>query len=327
MPYQKDFVANSTVDQIFLRLVNVLTGLVLWEIFSTCDYEIDALLGRRPYRWTFWIYFSCRASMVVSLVVLAVSQDFRVATNCTAWHASVYALTYLSLGLASSLILLRVIAVWQRNMFVSTTSFLIWLASIVLNIRYVVILRSVYTPQVGGCLPRSNPTTNAIGIIASDITLLIIMIVGVLKHRAGEPLIRWGVRDLWELVWQQGIVWLTVAAIVEVPALVIINLNTKDHWYLIFELITLPTLCISATRMHRTLVEYMPLVDISPVYVTDEFIPEENGYTPKTPGTSDPAVEYSAETGHTGATPATRNHGGGRDTGEDEDAHQEERLA
>ncbi|KAI0043867.1 hypothetical protein FA95DRAFT_1609045 [Auriscalpium vulgare] len=232
-------------EQAFVRLSHVLLGLILWEIVTTCDYDIDVLRGRRRYLPTFWIYFTCRLSMAVSLIILIITKDVAGLNNCTAWDASTYVFGYLSLGLASSLILLRIFAVWRRQLAVVAVSTFLWAASIALNIRYIVIVRS-----------------DGIGIIISDLGLLVIMLVGVLKHHRDMPAAPRGFGGLWSLLWHQGVIWLGLAATVEVPTLVFIILNLNDPWDVMFEIVTLATLSISATRMYRVLTDYRPGTDL-----------------------------------------------------------------
>ncbi|KAI0041226.1 hypothetical protein FA95DRAFT_1611190 [Auriscalpium vulgare] len=258
----KDPSAVLATEEAFIRLSHVLLGLILWEIATTCDYDIDVLRGRRRYLPTYWIYFTCRLSMAVSLTILIITDNISGLEHCTAWDVSSYAFAFLSLGLASSLILLRIFAVWKWQWAVVAVSSALWVSSIALNIRSVFSrqLRSEYVPQLGQCVPidPARSMLNSVGILGSDLGLLLIMLVGVLnlKDHKDTPAAPRSFGGLWRLLWYQGVIWLTLAAVVEVPALVFIILNLNDPWDVMFEIVTLATISISATRMYRVLTDY-----------------------------------------------------------------------
>ncbi|KAI0047200.1 hypothetical protein FA95DRAFT_1606294 [Auriscalpium vulgare] len=248
--------AVAETEQRFVRLAHVILGLSLWEIATTFDYELDVLRGKRPYRWTIWVHSSCRISLVTALVILIVTKDVVGLSDCTAWDASIYVFAYLSLALASSLVLLRVLAIWQGNLAVVLMSIAIWTTSIVLNIWYISILRSSYYLAAGECVPTttSKSVVTVVGIIVSDFALLLVMLAGIVKHHKPARTMRLtGGHSLWRLMWQQGIVWLALATLVEVPVLVLVVRNLNDPWDLMFEVVTSATLAISATRMYRIL--------------------------------------------------------------------------
>ncbi|KAI0038953.1 hypothetical protein FA95DRAFT_1684453 [Auriscalpium vulgare] len=265
----KDPSVILSTEQAFVRLSHVVLGLILWEIVTTCDYDIDVLRGRRRYLPTFWIYFTCRLSMAVSLIILVIPKDVVGVRNCTALGASIYVFGYLSLAMASSLILLRIFAVWQRQLAVVAVSSVLWASSIALNVRYIVILRSEYVPELGECIESPRPIINNIGIIGSDLGLLAIMLVGILRHHKDMSSAPRGFGGLWSLLWHQGVIWLVMAAMVEVPTLVFIILNLNDPWDVMFEIVTLATLSISATRMYRVLTDYRPRTDLLPIHVPE----------------------------------------------------------
>ncbi|KAH9958775.1 hypothetical protein BC827DRAFT_1218445 [Russula dissimulans] len=64
------------------KLWHVLNGLYIWEFLTTLDYEWSVIRGRRPYRWTIWIYSLTRAGTFVVTILLFISLDFMTPTVC-----------------------------------------------------------------------------------------------------------------------------------------------------------------------------------------------------------------------------------------------------
>ncbi|KAI0057061.1 hypothetical protein BV25DRAFT_1467476 [Artomyces pyxidatus] len=129
-----------------------------------------------------------------------------------------------------------------------------WLASIALNIRDLIILRSQFDRQERICsLPATNRSlANVIGILASDLVLLTTMLIGLLRYREGC----FGRFGLWRLLFQQGLMWFVLATVAEVPNVVLASINLNEVWDVVFQPVTLVILAIGSTRMYRYLSEY-----------------------------------------------------------------------
>jgi hypothetical protein len=79
------------------------------------------------------------------------------------------------------------------------------------------------------------------------------MLVGLLKLRRRDG----GTFGLVRLLWKQGVIWLALATAAEIPPVVLIILDVNNQLNNIFETPTLITLTIAATRMHRSLVDFV----------------------------------------------------------------------
>ncbi|KAI0057038.1 hypothetical protein BV25DRAFT_1920471 [Artomyces pyxidatus] len=121
--------------QSFVKLVHVLGGAYFWELVCTCGFELDVLRGKRPYRWTIWVYLSIRLNTTAALIVLLIEKDSSGLSHCRTWDTAVYAFCYLSLASASAIIVIRIGAIWSYNRFALGLSVVVWLASSALNIR------------------------------------------------------------------------------------------------------------------------------------------------------------------------------------------------
>ncbi|KAI0043858.1 hypothetical protein FA95DRAFT_336458 [Auriscalpium vulgare] len=235
-----------------IKLDHALGGLYLWEFVSTFDYEWSIITGKRSYSWTIYVYLVCRLSALAAWCVMFIGLDYSKRINCGAWESSFDGFAYLGLASASFIILLRNYAIWERNRYILAVSIGVWLVSIGLNIRGIIMSQSLWESVTSSCIEAhvQRSLANAIGILVSDIVLLVIMIVGLLRSRSASK------DGLWRLLFSQGIIWLTLAGLVEVPPVVFMVLNLNDAWNLMFQPLEFIVLVIGATRMYRSLTDF-----------------------------------------------------------------------
>ncbi|KAI0056988.1 hypothetical protein BV25DRAFT_1920530 [Artomyces pyxidatus] len=235
-----------------IKLDHVLGGIYMWEIVTSLDYEWSIVAGKRPYGWTLWVYLLCRWSALIAWAILFGGLDSSAPINCEAWNSSFYSFAFISLGSASFLIVLRIYAIWDKSLPIMVIAVAVWLASVALNIRGIAVGRSVYNPTTASCLnlDTNSSFANAVGILASDVILLLLMLAGLIRARTARKF------GLWKLLFHQGVAWLSIAAIAEVPTVVFVALNLNDAWNLMFQPVELLILVVGATRMYRSLTDY-----------------------------------------------------------------------
>ncbi|KAH9952313.1 hypothetical protein BC827DRAFT_1380479 [Russula dissimulans] len=229
---------------------HVLSGLYIWEFLTTLDYEWSVIRGRRPYRWTIWT------------------------------------LGYVCFGAASSLILLRVIAVWNRNkvitwfaggLWITNVAFLIQGKSLPLltvhhQVSQTIVLHFEWLPTQA-CIMRSIDgfKLSLIVTLITDIALLLMVLVGLLRLRCPggcSPLdASSGIRVSFGSCCHRGEVPPVVChgrlALLPPPkgaslfcctGVHYVNINTALD--LTFQLPSLVIMTIAASRTHRALAEY-----------------------------------------------------------------------
>jgi len=160
----------------------------------------------------------------------------------------------LSIASASFLVVLRIIAVWEKNRFVVGGSLVVWATNVAFLIHASAKLRSVFSPQLGNCISLNigSDTTYLIAMLVTDTILLLTVLVGLLRLRRNGG----GRFGLGQLLWTQGVIWLLFSLASEIPPVVLISLNLNEAIDAMFQLPLLVVLTITATRMHRTLVDY-----------------------------------------------------------------------
>ncbi|KAI9436540.1 hypothetical protein F5148DRAFT_936292 [Russula earlei] len=209
----------------------------------------SVIQGRRPYRWTIWLYSLTRVATLMAVVMSMIGFDVTTPINCQLWIISELIFSYTAIAAASMLIVIRVIAIWNRNRVVSVIAMSTWATNIAALIRSIVLLRSVSSPvnDTGTCYLSNtlDSKLNLMTSLAADIVLLLIMLVGLLRWRLQEG----GMPNIARFLWKQGLIWLLIATFSYVPTVVFISLNLNAAFNIMFQIPALVTLSIAATRM------------------------------------------------------------------------------
>ncbi|KAH9967689.1 hypothetical protein BJV74DRAFT_868934 [Russula compacta] len=236
-----------------IKLWHVVYGLYIWEYVTTLDFEWNVLRGHRPFRWTIVVYSLTRVSTLISVALSIVGFDggSRTQHECQAVITSQILFAYLGLAAASLLIVLRIVAIWDRNFTPVAIAATIWIINVSFLVHGISQLRGGWEPIEGICMALNIESTkpNIIVTLITDITLLTVMLLGLLRIRSDGG----GRFGLGGLLWRQGVIWILLASIAELPTAVLICLNLNDPLKSLFQFPTLITMSIAATRMHRFL--------------------------------------------------------------------------
>ncbi|KAH9962777.1 hypothetical protein BGW80DRAFT_857384 [Lactifluus volemus] len=238
---------NPTVlNEDYLALIKlhyVVAGIYIWELVVTAGFEFDVLRGKQPYRRTIWLYLGTRYSALFTLVIFIIragtstklSRQLDVINDV---------LVFTSWAFASLLITLRVIAIWDRNAFVTPLLIGTWLTDLVL---YIYIL-------VKATRTSSSDTRrffiSALSSLVTDGVLLIGMLLGIMRSSHGSSF------GLWHLLYQQCFIWLVLATIADVPVMVLLILDLNDVMNEMFTGVAVVIVSIGSTRMYRSLFEH-----------------------------------------------------------------------
>ncbi|KZV76808.1 hypothetical protein PENSPDRAFT_679826 [Peniophora sp. CONT] len=206
------------------KTLHICIGVAVWEYSSTFDYEWDVFRGKRRYLWSIWVYSGCRLAMLLCFLLLVVQQNGWLTQHCTAFYIAALGSSYVSLGLASLLIVLRTVAVWERRKSVMFIAYSVWVVSVAFNIRDLTFLRAYFSPDYQSCIAYDTHefVLNTAGILGSDALLLLLMLIGILRMREAR---RFGIA---RFLFRQGVVWLALAMLVEVPVLAFAVLHLND---------------------------------------------------------------------------------------------------
>jgi len=210
---------------ILQKFWHTISGLYVWEFITTLGYELDILRGRRPYRWTIWIYSFTRVATLVAVILNFIVLDIMTPIDCQVWLPFELIFSYLGVSAASLLIIFRIFAIWNKDRVVVTISVAAWIVSAGSVIQAIARTRSTWNSDVQTCVvpnAESNNPNITVTLIA-DVIVLLTVLIGLFRLRR-EGVGRFGIGLL---LWNQGVLWLILATIAEVPptVLIILNLN------------------------------------------------------------------------------------------------------
>ncbi|KAF8256866.1 hypothetical protein EI94DRAFT_152497 [Lactarius quietus] len=230
-----DFHNPAVIEKDFLAVVKlwrVLDGIFIWEFFTTLDYEWSVIRGHRPYRWTIWIYSLTRVCALMGVILNMIGFDSSTPIKCQIWVIFELIFAYLAFGGASFLIVLRIIAIWNRNRIVVAIAICAWISNIAFFIYNIARIRAKWAPALSICEIVNPETTKItiIGVLVADVGLLLVMLVGLLRLRVHGTMFALG-----QFLWKQGLIWLFLATVSEVPAAVFASLNLNDPFNLMFQ--------------------------------------------------------------------------------------------
>ncbi|KAI9441046.1 hypothetical protein F5148DRAFT_829760 [Russula earlei] len=247
----------NVIAQDFWALVkfwHAIDGLYIWEFFTTLDYEWSIIQRRRPYRSTIWLYSITRVATLLAVITNMIGFDANKRINCQLWVTFEIIFAYSAFAAASMLIVLRVIAIWNKSSIISVIALSVWTTNVGFLIQGIVRLRGTWSVFANTCIV-TNSTASKLNItvsLSTDTILLVMMLVGLIRWRVEEgPASGFG-----RFLWTQGLIWLLLATLAYVPAVVFISLNLNEPFNLMFQTPALITMSIAATRMYRSLSDF-----------------------------------------------------------------------
>ncbi|KAI0287043.1 hypothetical protein BC826DRAFT_1108743 [Russula brevipes] len=265
-------VANDLLA--FSNLSHTLIGLYIWEFATTLDYEWSIISGRRPYRWTIWIYSLTRLATLTTVINVIVFSNTKVAPHrCQALLTLISVCDGMALAAAELLVVLRIIAIWNKRKVVMTIAIGLW----VINVSFLIqsiqmsfrVNDSIIMPLIFqvhsilfqlrsgnlACQPRNVKISefSTISTFVIDIVLLLVMLVGLLRLRIQGA----GMHSLGQLLWKQGVIWFSIATAAGALPTIFLLLDLNNAWNNMFQFPWMISISIAATRMHRALIDFV----------------------------------------------------------------------
>ncbi|KAI0256381.1 hypothetical protein BJV78DRAFT_461835 [Lactifluus subvellereus] len=158
---------------------------------------------------------------------------------------------YLSFAFSSALIVLRVVALWDRNKVVTALASACWLATIGSYIYSAATARAFWNGDSCTAFDTERTKTGIFSTFVSDLVLLILMLVGLLRWKNARQTC-----GVWWFLCTQGLVWVALLTLAEVPPTVFIILNLNDPLNLMFQVLALIIMAVGASRIYRGLADH-----------------------------------------------------------------------
>jgi len=202
--------------------------------------------------------------------------------------------SYLAVSTASLLLVLRIIAIWDKNLVVAALAAGIWCVNGAFLILGVSRFRQEWDNSIGSCTTINFQSTKVTMVVAfvTDILLLIIMLAGLFRlgcHRHGSL-------ATGRLLWNQGVVWIFLATVAGMAPTIFVSLNLNDAFSMMFQIPWLLTMSIAAAWMYRALQDFLSSdIPYPPSYITSHNF----GYTisgSETRGTAPIPIPLDAST-------------------------------
>ncbi|KAH9062473.1 hypothetical protein EDB87DRAFT_1712530 [Lactarius vividus] len=180
-----------------VKLVHVIGGIYIWETVSYLGFEYSVISRKRKFTWSFLLYLGCRWWPLISITFQFLGLDVSHKIDCQMS-------AYISFMCASALIILRVAVLWNRNKIVIAFACAIWIGNTA-SLRLQISILSTFS---------------------TDLILLILMLTG-LKRWKHAP----RTSGFWWLLCTQGLIWIMIVTLAEVPPTVFILLNlNRAEW-------------------------------------------------------------------------------------------------
>ncbi|KAI9436280.1 hypothetical protein H4582DRAFT_466502 [Lactarius indigo] len=218
-----------------VKLYHAIWGALLWEFVVNVGFEIDVFTGKRKFRSSFLLYLGARWCPLFCVITILVGFDPVNQINCQAFVIFVFLFSHLSLACAEALIVLRIAAIWGLNKIAVSIAVAAWLADVGSLIHGVVVLRGNWSESLVGAVCNvtntSETRTNILVSFVTDLVLLALMLTGLLRWENSR--LKGGI---WWLLYTQGLAYMIIVALAEVPITVFILLNLNDPMNLMFQL-------------------------------------------------------------------------------------------
>jgi len=237
----------------YTNLESVLAGICIWEFTTTLAFKYRLLRNskRRSRSYVKWIYLACQCTLLGSSINFLLGASIMSKINCKIWVKYSSAESYLVTIFSTSLIGFRVIAIWDRNVLAIALTILASLAQLATGIFAVVTVDSQrIAPGVCTILHERADVASLTATFTFDVILLICMFAGLHRNRVASRY------KLWQVLWNQGLIWVAFAVAIEVPSVAIIYLDIDVPMDLIFLAPMSVFLAIGAMRLYRSLYEF-----------------------------------------------------------------------
>ncbi|KAL4246601.1 hypothetical protein ABKN59_008787 [Abortiporus biennis] len=199
-------------------------GLAIWEFVLTFWFDWAIFTRRIPFRWAYLFWFAGRASIFTAILTLIIVTHAKIKLNCTALIPIMSAAGLIGSACASTLLMIRTLAIWQHNMIVTWSLRLMSLAQFTLVIYSGVSgLSSHWVPEINACTIESHNdailAANFVYTAVFDFIIFSFCVYGVSRLAARTKL-------LWTL-YTQGLLYVVFTCVVNIPAAVftILHLN------------------------------------------------------------------------------------------------------
>ncbi|KZW03891.1 hypothetical protein EXIGLDRAFT_827838 [Exidia glandulosa HHB12029] len=224
---------------VFTKLIFVLFGLYVWELCTTFQFDLDVMLGRRPFRWPLSMshfttslecvltsvafYFASRYCMLMALIAVIVVLTITTKIDCQAMISFGQWAGNTAIAASSTCLMFRTIAIWERRRAVMIPLIILSLAQWGLLYHGIVTVKAAWVPALNLC---NVAGTSAMFLnvmyfytMAFDFIVLVLSTTGLLCSQSRST--------VWHMLFRDGLVFFfsTFSANAVAAVLNVVNLN------------------------------------------------------------------------------------------------------
>ncbi|KAH9021229.1 hypothetical protein EDB84DRAFT_1580928 [Lactarius hengduanensis] len=233
------------------KLVHVIGGIYIWEIVSCLGFEFSVISKKRKFTWSFLLYLGCRWCPLFALALQFLGFDVSHKINCQACVVLSFAFAYLSFMCTSALIILRVVALWNHSKTIIAFTCAVWIGNTTIYAYSLTTLRSAWNDSFCVILHTDHGRISVFSTFTTDLILLVLMLAG-LKCWKNAP----KSCGIWRLLRTQGLIWVMIVTLVEIPPVIFVFLNLNDPMNLISQALAPMIAPLGAARLYRGLIDY-----------------------------------------------------------------------
>ncbi|KAH9899245.1 hypothetical protein C8Q73DRAFT_312043 [Cubamyces lactineus] len=246
---QEELILDSTV---FLKFMHVLSGLYIWEVVTSLDFEWAFITGKKRFHYPAVFYFLNRYCLLFTMIGLLIALDTTTEINCQALYTFNQITGQASSGLASINLSIRTMALWSHHKYIVIPIIVIILGHWSLILQGVLVKAS-WIPGAGCQVTGSNNTILAATFIYSMCFDLVILLLSMYKLVLG---VKGGRSQLMTLLFKDGLVYFIIAFLSNLLATVFIMLNLNAIMSVIFNVPAAIFSTIVACRAVRRLTNF-----------------------------------------------------------------------
>ncbi|KAG9014258.1 hypothetical protein FRB94_013568 [Tulasnella sp. JGI-2019a] len=203
----------ATDAVIFNKVVIAFLGLFAWEIVVTLWFDLEVLFRKRYFKWPMILYWITKYSMFFANIGVTIAENVTTELNCQPLYTFNQLFGNIAIGMASTLLMLRTIAVWSRNRYIMYPLIVLSLGQWAILLHSSVTVSASWSSVTNACEIKAAPTINLkllyIYTMCFDFCVLAATTVGLyrLPGRQGTT----SVNKLWGLLFRDGLVFFLVA--------------------------------------------------------------------------------------------------------------------
>jgi hypothetical protein len=213
-------------------------------------YDWEIVMGKRRRKWIMLLYFFCKWIMLFAVIAMVLVLNIDTPINCQALYSFAEFTGNSAIGAASTLLMLRTIAIWTRNLWVTVPLVILSLGQWGILFHGMTIVRAGFSPEAHSCVVISTGDANNLNLnllylytMFVDLVVLVLSTIGLLL----TP----GRSTLWKLLFKDGVVFFLMAFWSNAAATVMLLLNLNPALNLIF---SVPAACITASAASRSFI-------------------------------------------------------------------------